>query len=859
MEKQIRDNQVVMVSLLLIAMLSFFFVINKTVHDMDQAADEEALNHIMENTEQLYYSLSNRIDDTWIMMDFADMSLSNMAEAQPENAVRYLDLMQENSQAVKVYLITEDGEYLDDAGKTGRWEFDKAVLPLLEEQQPVCRLKQTALGGDFLEFAIPLSTPITEEKYSILLAEYDLNSFLEVLSLRAYGGKGIAYVIDGSGRTLFKTEGKLPKSHAENYFFYQFLEEMQFEGDSVVTDVEALRAQIEADSKGAVYVTDEKYSYAISYFPLKLMDWTLVLMVDRSAIASGRMNYIEQAKRISMIIVILIVVICFILYMVNTMLLRRRSAQKLSSRERVIDVLSTDSLGAYILVDAVTKNCTFVSQSIQNVLGIKPSELQGHSMNKLLDILHSQELEEALREWDCQKIIEFGRFRIKKKNSDEIKFLRCRVFPQQNGETVMAILDETVDAKREQTLEEAINAARSANQAKSTFLSNMSHDIRTPMNAIIGFATLAAANVPNTEKVKDYLAKILSSGNHLLSLLNDILDMSHIESGKLHLVEEEMNLLEVFHDMESIVSGQVQAKHLKFSMEIMNITDENVFCDKTRFNQVFLNLLSNAIKFTNQGGQVLVHVSQLPKAPEGKGLYEIRVKDNGIGMTPAFAARIFEPFERERTSTVSKIEGTGLGMPISKSIIDMMGGTIDVYTEQGKGTEFIVRIPLRLQPGYKQEKKTKFSEQLQIKESLALLIVESKKSFQDKRILLAEDNMLNREIAVEILKVLGFIVETAEDGSTAVLMVADSKPGYYDLILMDIQMPVMNGYEAAKKIRTMEEPYLSGIPIIAMTASAFEKDRKKAMENGMNGFLSKPIDMKQLLSTLQSVFENKSV
>lgn len=859
MEKQIRDNQVVMVSLLLIAILSFFFVINKTVHDMDQAADEEALNHIIENTEQLYYSLSNRVDDTWIMMDFADMSLSNVAESPVENAVRYLDLMQENSRAVKVYLITEDGDYLDDAGKTGRWEFDKAVLPLLEEKQPVCRLKQTALGGDFLEFAIPLSTPITEKKYNILLAEYDLNSFLEVLSLRAYGGKGIAYVIDGSGRTLFKTEGNLPKSHAENYFFYQFLEEMQFEGNSLVTDVEVLRGQIEEGRKGAVYVSDEKYSYAISYFPLKLMDWTLVLMVDRSAIASGRMDYIEQTKRISMIIIILIVLICFVLYMINTKLLQKSSAQKLSSRERVIDVLSTDSLGAYILVDAVTKNCTFVSQSIQNVLGIEPSQLQGHSMDKLLDILHSQELEKTLREWDCQKIIEFGRFRIKNEDSDEIKFLRCRIFPQQNGERVMAILDETVDAKREQTLEEAINAARSANQAKSTFLSNMSHDIRTPMNAIIGFATLAAANVLYTEKVKDYLAKILSSGNHLLSLLNDILDMSHIESGKLHLVEEEMNLLEVFHDMESIVSGQVQAKHLKFNMDIMNVTDENVLCDKARFNQVFLNLLSNAIKFTNQGGQVLVQVSQLQKASEGNGLYEIRVKDNGIGMTPEFAERIFEPFERERTSTVSKIRGTGLGMPISKSIIDMMGGSIDVYTEQGKGTEFIVRIPLRLQSEHRQERKRKIPDLQQIKESLALLIAENKAIFQDKRILLVEDNELNREIATEILKVFGFKVETAEDGSITVLMVTDSKPGYYDLILMDVQMPVMNGYDAARKIRAMEESHLAEIPIVAMTASAFEEDRQKAIESGMNGFVSKPIDIKQLIGTLQSVFENKFV
>lgn len=854
MEKQIRHNQVVMVVLLLIAMLSSFFVVNKMVHDMDRAADEEALNHIVENTEQLYYSLSNRIDDTWIMLDFADMSISGLEKDTPENAVHYLEQMRDNSQAVKAYLIAEDGDYLDDAGNTGRWEFDEAVFPLVEDGKPVCRLKQTALGGDFLEFAIPLTKTVTEQEYSILLAEYELDSFLEVLALRSYGGKGVAYVIDQSGRTLFKTEGNLPKSHAENYFFYQFLKGMKFEGNSSVADVDTLRTQIEEGKKGAVYAMDDEYSYAISYFPLKIMDWTLVLMVDRSAIASGRVNYIQQTKQISMGIIVLIMVICFVLYMVNTMVLRRRSAQKLSSRERVINVLSTDNLGAYILIDADTKNCSFVSESIQDLLGIEPASLQGHSLRKLLDILNSEDFEKALREWDCQKVIEFGRFRIRQENSDEDKFLRCRVFPQQNGETVMAILDETVDAKREQTLEEAINLARSANQAKSTFLSNMSHDIRTPMNAIIGFATLAAANIQNTEKLKEYLAKILSSGNHLLSLLNDILDMSHIESGKVYLEEEEVNLLDVFHNMKSMISGQVQEKQLKLKMDIVDIKDENVFCDKTRLNQVLLNLLSNAVKFTPQGGMIYVGVSQLSDSPVDMGLYEIRVKDSGIGMSSEFAERIFEPFERERTSTVSKIQGTGLGMPISKKIINMMGGTIEVLTEQGQGTEFIIRLPLRLQS--EQRSVNKFKQQ-HLKVNQSLPTVDDMKEFIDKRILVVEDNEINREIAMEILREYGFQIEIAKDGADAVSKVAASKPGYYDLVLMDIQMPVMNGYEATRKIRAMENPYLADITILAMTANAFEEDKQMAIEIGMNGFLTKPIDIKQLLETLQMLFGSK--
>ena len=266
--------------------------------------------------------------------------------------------------------------------------------------------------------------------------------------------------------------------------------------------------------------------------------------------------------------------------------------------------------------------------------------------------------------------------------------------------------------------EQSFLVAEEANKAKSTFLSNMSHDIRTPMNAIIGFTTLAASNIDNQEKVKDYLSKILSSSNHLLSLINDVLDMSRIESGKIYLEEQEANLSDILHDIKTIITGQIHAKQLELYMDVMDVTDEDVYCDKTRLNQVLLNLLSNAIKFTPAGGTVSVRVAQLPNAPEGSGLYEIRVKDTGIGMSQQFAKRIFEPFERERTSTVSKIQGTGLGMAISKNIIDMMGGTIEVHTEQDKGTEFVIRVALRLQP------ERRSAEQIKELEGLKALVVD---------------------------------------------------------------------------------------------------------------------------------------
>ena len=526
--------------------------------------------------------------------------------------------------------------------------------------------------------------------------------------------------------------------------------------------------------------------------------------------------------------------------------------------------------------------------------------------------------------------------------------------------------------------EDALRAAEAANRSKSTFLSNMSHDIRTPMNAVIGFATLAAANVDNTEKVKDYLAKILSAGNHLLSLINDILDMSRIESGRIHLEETEANLSDMLHDIKTIISGQIHAKQLELYMDVIDVTDEDVYCDKTRLNQVLLNLLSNAIKFTAPGGTVSVRVSQLHNAPEGKGMYEIRVRNTGIGMSQEFAERIFEPFERERTSTVSKIQGTGLGMSISKNIIDMMGGTIEVYTEKGKGTEFIIRLALRLQSERRNQERIRELEGLKalvvdddfntcdsvtkmlvqvgmrsewtlsgkeavlrarqslemndafhayiidwrlpdmngievtrqirslgdntpiiiltaydwndieaearaagvtafcskpmfmsdLRESLLTalghqsvkkevvqpVVGDETDLYKGRNMLLVEDNELNREIAMEIFGEYGFHIDIAENGAEALDKVAASRPGDYDLVLMDIQMPIMDGYEATWRIRALDDPELSAIPILAMTANAFDEDRKTAAECGMNGFISKPINMDEVIQALRSVF-----
>ena len=397
--------------------------------------------------------------------------------------------------------------------------------------------------------------------------------------------------------------------------------------------------------------------------------------------------------------------------------------------------------------------------------------------------------------------------------------------------------------------EDALKVAESASKAKSTFLSNMSHDIRTPMNAIIGFATLALDDIRDGKKVEDYLSKILSSSKHLLGLINDILDMSRIESGKVVLEEQETDLVTTLQELQSIMEGQAKERKLKLHVDYSNLRDRHVYCDKTRLNQVMFNLLANAVKFTSEGGSIWLTMSQLEPTyeVEDRAIYEIRVKDTGIGIGKEFIKHIFEPFERERTSTVSKIQGTGLGMAITKNIVDMMGGTIEVESQKGVGTEFIIRLELRLQAEARVANEDG-AKQHGHAEGVA--------EFAGKRLLLAEDNELNREIACMLLSKYGFVIDTAENGQEAVDLVAASAPDYYDLVLMDIQMPVMDGHEATRRIRNLEDKELAKVPVVAMTANAFDEDRKAAKECGMNGFISKPINMQEVVQALRMCLQD---
>jgi signal transduction histidine kinase len=402
--------------------------------------------------------------------------------------------------------------------------------------------------------------------------------------------------------------------------------------------------------------------------------------------------------------------------------------------------------------------------------------------------------------------------------------------------------------RQQKELQEALAVAEAANNAKTMFLSNMSHDIRTPMNAIIGFSTLAEKNIDDKKLVKGYIEKILSASKHLLSLINDVLDMSRIERGKIQLDPVVCNLREMMQNLCNMVSSDMNASDLEFTSDIEGLSDEWVYCDQLRVNRVLLNLLDNAIKYTESGGKVKLSLVERPGDAEDVPIYEFHVADTGIGMSEEFAAHVFEAFERERNSTVSGIQGTGLGMAISKNFVELMDGTISVSSKKDVGTEFTVTIPLRKATEDDIRNATDdYVMQEEENDVDSSLPIHRQKEI---RILLVEDNALNREIAVDILSAEGLIIEEAADGSIAIERLLEKGAGYYQLVIMDVQMPIMDGYTAARTIRAFEDKELAQIPIIAMTANAFEEDRKKAMEAGMNAHVSKPFEPKILMDTI---------
>ena len=952
---------------IILSVFQYFRFVSKTVY-------EESVSHLTEIFHQSDHMLKELTDKN---LTYLHMWGEYLKSTSGESEIRdYIEKAQEDAGFLNFYFLSADGNYKMVTGENGYLGLQENMEEEIRQGNDVITNVAVPGKSQMLVFATPRAHGSYQGfEYDAIAIAYENSDIIKVLDISVFNGNAQSYVVHPDGRVVVDHSSE---SWGKVYNFFGILREHSNMSEE---EILSISEKFNAGHTDAMLVNLDGRNYYLVYEKSDIQDWMFLGLVQAD-IVNASMNSLQR----STILLVGAVVLCIAALLISFIIQKgrinlRKKDTEILYRDELFQKLSMNVDDVFLMLDAKTYQADYVSPNAENLLGITVEQIRRDI--RVLGKLHPAEHEDPeknyleeikvheQREWDFEYVHQ--------KTGEKRWFHNIAMGSEVNGKKkyILVLSDRTSDWKMNQALSEAVRAAETANRAKSTFLSNMSHDIRTPMNAIIGFTTLAVSNIDDKNKVRDYLGKILSSSNHLLSLINDILDMSRIESGKIHLEETEVSLSDVLHDLKTIVSGQIHAKQLELYMDAMDVTNEDVYCDKTRLNQVLLNLLSNAVKFTPAGGTVSVRLKQYPGTKSGCERYEIRVKDNGIGMSPEFVQKIFSPFERERTSTVSRTQGTGLGMAITKNIVDMMGGTIEVQTEQGKGTEFIVRLPFRVQPENHRVEKIAELEGLKalvvdddfntcdsvtkmlvkvgmrsewtlsgkeavlrarqsmelgdafhayiidwrlpdmngievtrqirslgddtpiiiltaydwsdievearaagvtafcakplfmsdIRETLMAAIGQKQaeaehpilpaagSDFRGRHILLVEDNELNSEIAVEILNEYGFLVDTAENGAEAVEKVQHSKPGDYDLVLMDVQMPVMNGYEATKQIRALENPALAGITILAMTANAFDEDRKKALECGMDGFLSKPIIMEELIGTLQKNLE----
>ena len=943
---------------------------------MSQTVYRESTSHLSEILRKSDNMLNHLVSRNQMILHLWNDFLKN---ASSEEQIRSsLNEMQKETGCAALYFLASDGSCMTQDGEKSSLGSQTDLDTQLFAGEDV--VVNAVLPGkpQMLVFACPeMSGTYRGFDYDAIAIAYYNDTVLNAIDSTAFEGTAHSYVVYPDGRVVLDSEADGENGSEKSV--YNFLAELRGNSDLSEKKFDALSDDFVQGRNGSMMLTLRGTRYYLVYENTGIQDWIMLSLVPVSVVNASMDTLWHRTVEIVVVIACLIMVLLIALIVHRSRDALRRRDTEILYRDELFTRLSRNVDDVFLMMDAETSHVDYVSPNIERLLGVPLEQVQQDI--RALRALHPKDSPDHDKNFfagiQCGEQCEWNADYAHQQTGERRWFHIVAMGSEVAGRTkyILVMSDRTADRKINQALSEAVAAAEAASRAKSTFLSNMSHDIRTPMNAIIGFTTLAVSNIDNQERVKDYLTKTLSSSRHLLALINDILDMSRIESGKLQLEETEVNLSEMLHDIKTIVGGQVHAKQLELYMDALDVTDEDVYCDRTRMGQILLNLLSNAIKFTPAGGTVSVRIRQLAGTVRDCAQYEFRVRDNGIGMSPEFAQKIFEPFERERTSTVSRIQGTGLGMAITRNIVEMMGGTIKVQTEKNRGTEFIICLPLRVQTGTRREEKIAelaglkalvVDDDFNTCDSVAKLLTrvgmraewtlsgreavlrarqsielgdpcrayiidwrlpdmngievtrqirslnddtpiiiltaydwsdieaEAKAAgvtafcskpmflsdlrdtlltaighmqtaeeqdilpgknadFRGRHILLVEDNELNREIAMTILHEYGFLVDTAENGAVAVEKVRTSDPGRYDLVLMDVQMPVMDGYTATQRIRALKDPARAAVPIVAMTANVFEEERKQAFDCGMNGFLSKPIVVEELIDALKGI------
>ena len=802
---------------------------------MEHTIYEESTAHLTEIYHQANQTLYNKVSLNWGVMR---MWTPYLEHAQSDADVRsFLAQAKEEYQFTDFFFVSRDGSYITLDGEQGYLDLGRMLSQLVLEQQPIVANSVVPDKPEIMVFAVPTEKGSYQGfAYEAIAVTYNNKDLVDSLKISAFEGHGSTFAVLPDGRVV------LDSSSADMRGVHNILAMLKNSAGFTAEQVDALQDSFAAGESGNLEFSINGVSYYMVYGSASFQNWTILGIAPKSVV-NANMNRLQYTTMAVMSGTTgMLAVAALLLVVQNNRQKLRKKDQQLLAREELFSNLSRNVDDVFLMIDTETSKVEYVSPNVQRILGLSPEAVQEdlYVLYPAGDDSGASRLENLMQmeqgvqqEWEREFV---------NQETGEPRYIHVTGFindVQGARKCIVDLSDRTGEHQTTLAVEAALEVAEKASKAKTDFLSNMSHDIRTPMNAIIGITTLMKNELHQPEKLAEHLGKLETSGRLLLGIINDILDMSRIESGKTTLNIEKTNLPQQVSQLDSIIRQQASQRRQTFTVE-NHVQHENVLADPNRLNQVLMNILSNAVKYTPQGGHIRLDVEELSHT-EHYAKYRFVVQDDGIGMSAVYQKTLFDPFTREEKSGTNRVQGTGLGMAITKSIVDLIGGTIHVESAPGKGSRFEVVLELPIDA--EADKVQTASALPEEDEAVSPL---SGMSF-----LCAEDNAINAEILEMLLETKGASCTICSNGQEIVDAFASVKPGEYDMILMDVQMPVMDGLEATRRIRNGENPLGRTIPILAMTANAFLEDMQKSKEAGMDEHLSKPVDIAALEQTVK--------
>ena len=802
---------------------------------MEHTIYEESTAHLTEIYHQANQTLYNKVSLNWgVMRMWAPYLESAQSDA---DVCSFLARAKGEYHFTDFFFVSRDGSYVALDGERGYLDLGRTLSQLILEQKPIVANSVVPDKPEIMVFAVPTEKGSYQGfDYEAIAVTYNNRDLVDSLKISAFEGYGSTFAVLPDGRVV------LDSSSADMRGVHNILAMLKNSAGFTAEQVDALQDSFAAGESGNLEFSINGVSYYMVYGSASFQNWTILGIAPKSVV-NANMNRLQYTTMAVMSGTTgMLAVAALLLVVQNNRQKLRKKDQQLLAREELFSNLSRNVDDVFLMIDTETRKVEYVSPNVQRILGLSPEAVQEdlYVLYPAGDDSGASRLENLMQmeqgvqqEWEREFV---------NQETGEPRYIHVTGFindVQGARKCIVDLSDRTGEHQTTLAVEAALEVAEKASKAKTDFLSNMSHDIRTPMNAIIGITTLMKNELHQPEKLAEHLGKLETSGRLLLGIINDILDMSRIESGKTTLNIEKTNLPQQVSQLDSIIRQQASQRRQTFTVE-NHVQHENVLADPNRLNQVLMNILSNAVKYTPQGGHIRLDVEELTHT-EHYAKYRFVVQDDGIGMSEAYQKTLFEPFTREEKSGTNRVQGTGLGMAITKSIVDLMGGTIHVESAPGKGSRFevVLEFPIDAEADKVQTASALPEED------------EAVSPLSGMKFLCAEDNAINAEILEMLLETKGASCTICSNGQEIVDAFASVKPGEYDMILMDVQMPVMDGLEATRRIRNGENPLGRTIPILAMTANAFLEDMQKSKEAGMDEHLSKPVDIAALEQTVK--------